>query len=130
MNIEWKSIGLIVLIIFIMLLIIKLIDKKIKLNGEVKRKLFHTSMGLTMLLLPHLFTSVFSVLTLGIIALVILYFLKNTKLKKSLGSVLYDIDRESMRRSVFCNFSFCNLLPFKRRQNFIYNTNFNINISR
>lgn len=115
MNIEWKSIGLIVLIIFIMLLIIKLIDKKIKLNGEVKRKLFHTSMGLTMLVLPHLFTSVFSVLTLGIIALVIMYFLKNTKLKKSLGSVLYDIDRESMRRSVFCNFSFCNLLPFKRR---------------
>ena len=77
MFIEWKSIALIISIIFVMLLIIKFIDKKIKLNGEIKRKLFHTSMGLTMLLLPYLFTSTISVLMLGIIALFIMYFLKN-----------------------------------------------------
>ena len=60
MIIEWKSILLIITIIFVMLLIIKIIDKKRKLNGEVKRKLFHTSMGISMLLLPHIFTSTLS----------------------------------------------------------------------
>lgn len=101
MIIEWKSILLVILIIFIMLLIIKLIDKKVKLNGEIKRKMFHTSMGLTMLLLPYIFTSILSVAALGIIALIIMYFLKNTKLKSSLGSVLYDIDRESLGEIFF-----------------------------
>ena len=109
MFIEWKSIALIISIIFVMLLIIKFIDKKMKLNGEIKRKLFHTSMGLTMLLLPYLFTSTISVLMLGIIALFIMYFLKNTKLKRTLGNVLYDIDRDSLGEiffviSVFCIF--------------------------
>lgn len=99
---EWRNIALVILIIFIMLLIIKLVDKKLKLNGELKRKLFHTSMGLTMLLLPHIFTSVASVAVLGIIALIIMYLLKkNTKLKKSLGSVLYDIDRDSLGEIFF-----------------------------
>ena len=119
MFVEWKSIALIILIIFVMLLIIKLLDKKIKLNGEIKRKLFHTSMGITMLLLPHLFASVISVLVLAIIALIIMYFLKNSNLKKSLGSVLYDIDRESMRRNIFCYFCIFNFLFIKRKYNFI-----------
>ena len=101
MIIEWKSILLIISIVFIMLLIIKLIDKKIKLNGEVKRKMFHTSMGISMLLLPHIFTSTLSVAMLGIIALVIMYFLKNTKLKNSLGTILYDVDRESLGEIFF-----------------------------
>ena len=101
MIIEWKSILLIITIIFVMLLIIKIIDKKRKLNGEVKRKLFHTSMGISMLLLPHIFTSTLSVGVLGIIALVIMYFLKNTKLKNSLGTILYDIDRESLGEIFF-----------------------------
>lgn len=101
MIIEWKSIIIVILILFIMLLIIKLIDKKIKLNGEVKRKLFHTSMGLTMLVLPYLFNSVISVLVLGIIALIIMYILKSTKLKNSLGMVLYDIERDSLGEVFF-----------------------------
>ena len=114
MVIEWKSIILIIIIIFIMLLIIKLIEKKFKLKGEVKRKLFHTSMGLTMLLLPHIFTKTISVLILGIIALIIMYFLKNTKLKNSLGTVLYDIDRDSLRRNIFCYISIYDFLSIKR----------------
>ena len=101
MIIEWKSILLIITIIFVMLLIIRIIDKKRKLNGEVKRKLFHTSMGISMLLLPHIFASTLSVGVLGIIALVIMYFLKNTKLKNSLGTILYDIDRESLGEIFF-----------------------------
>lgn len=101
MIIEWKSILLIIAIIFVMLLIIKIVDKKKKLNGEVKRKLFHTSMGIAMLLLPHIFTSTLSVGILGIIALIILYFLKNSKLKNSLGTILYDIDRESLGEIFF-----------------------------
>ena len=115
MIIEWNSIILVILIIFIMLLIIKLLDKKLRLNGEVKRKLFHTSMGLTMLVLPHIFTSVISVAILGIIALIIMYFLKNTKLKNTLGTVLYDIDRDSIRRNIFCYICIFNFLPIKGR---------------
>ena len=101
MIIEWKSILLVITIIFIMLLIIKIIDKKTKLNGELKRKLFHTSMGLTMLILPHIFTNAYSVLVLGVIALIIMYFLKNTKLRNTLGTVLYDIERESLGEIFF-----------------------------
>ncbi len=101
MIIEWQSILLILAIIFAMLLIIKLLEKKFNLNGELKRKLFHSSMGLTMLLFPHIFTSELSVFVLGVIALVLMYLMKNTKLKKSLGTVLYDIDRESLGEIFF-----------------------------
>ena len=54
MIIEWKGIALILALVFAMLIIIKLFDKKYKLNGELKRKLFHSSMGLAMLLFPHM----------------------------------------------------------------------------
>ncbi len=101
MVIEWKSILVVLAILCFMLLIIKILEKKLKINGEVKRKLFHTSMGLTMLILPHIFTSVFSVAILGVIALIVLYVLKNTKLKKSFGTVLYDIERESLGEIFF-----------------------------
>ena len=101
MSIEWKSIVLILIIIISALLLIKIIEKKTKINAELKRKLFHMSMGITMLLLPHIFSSWISVGVLGIIALVILFVLRNTKLKNSLGSVLYSVKRESMGEIFF-----------------------------
>ena len=94
-NIEWKSILLILGIILVMLIVIKLADMKFKLKGETKRKLFHMGMGLSMLALPYIFTSMFSVSILAVIALIALYILKNTKLKKSLGNVIYDVERKS-----------------------------------
>lgn len=99
--IEWKSILLILTILSAVLVTVKLIDKKMNLSGELKRKLFHMSMGLVMLILPHIFTSTLSVGILGVIALVILGVLKNTKLKQSIGSVVYSVERESLGEVFF-----------------------------
>ncbi len=101
MIIEWKSMILIIAILFIALLIIKLIERKAKINGELKRKLFHITMGLTMLTLPYIFNSSLSVAILGVIAIIILYILKNTNLKKSLGTVLYEVERNSLGEIFF-----------------------------
>ena len=101
MKIEWKSILFILALIFVLLVIIKLIDKKLKLNGETKRKLFHITMGFSMLTLPYIFTSVISVAILAAIALITMYILKNTKLKDSLGKIIYDVDRKSLGEVYF-----------------------------
>lgn len=101
MVIEWKSMLFVVGILFIALLVIKLIEKKTNINGEIKRKLFHVTMGLVMLTFPYIFSSSFSVGILGIIALIIMYFLKNTKLKGTVGTVLYSVERESMGEIFF-----------------------------
>ncbi len=101
MKIEWISILIVVLILLLDLIIIKFIDKKKNLNSELKRKLFHVSMGLVMLTFPYLFTSWISVGILGIIALVFLILLKHTKLKDSIGTVLYSVNRESLGEIFF-----------------------------
>ena len=100
-SIEWKSILLVVFLLVIALLIIKLLEKKFKLNGEVKRKLFHMSMGIVMLAFPYIFKSVISVGVLGVIALIVLLCLKHTKLKNSLGTILYSVSRESLGEVFF-----------------------------
>ncbi len=99
MIIEWKSILLIALILFAALIAIKIFEKK--LNSEAKRKIFHIVMGLTMLILPYIFTSYLSVGILAILAFIIMYILKNTRLKNSIGSVLYSVDRESLGEIFF-----------------------------
>ena len=101
MIIEWKSILFVIVVLFVMLLIIKAIEKKANLNGEIKRKLFHVTMGLVMLTFPYIFTSSFSVGLLGIIGLIIMYFLKHSKLKQTLGTVLYSVDRDSIGEIFF-----------------------------
>ena len=100
-SIEWKSILLVVFLLVIALLIIKLLEKKFKLNGEVKRKLFHMSMGIVMLAFPYIFKSVISVGVLGVIALIVLLCLKHTKLKNSFGTILYSVSRESLGEVFF-----------------------------
>ena len=101
MYIEWTSIIFVIAVILAMLCIIKLIEKKTNLNPEIKRKLFHISMGLTMLTFPYIFTSSISVGILGVIAITFMYVLKHTKLKDSLGTVLYGVDRESLGEIFF-----------------------------
>ena len=101
MIVEWKSILFVVVVLFLVLVVIKLIDKKVKFNGEIKRKLFHVTMGLVMLIFPYIFKNWISVGILALIALVFMFLLKNTKLKQSLGNVLYSVDRESLGEVFF-----------------------------
>lgn len=101
MYVEWTSIIFVIAVILAMLCIIKLIEKKTNLNPEIKRKLFHISMGLTMLTFPYIFASSISVGILGVIAVIFMYILKHTKLKDSLGTVLYGVDRESLGEIFF-----------------------------
>lgn len=101
MVIEWMSILFVILVILGALVVLKLIEKKVDMNAEIKRKLFHMTMGLTMLTFPHIFNSVFSVGVLGIIALGMMYLLKHTKLKESLGTILYSVDRDSLGEVFF-----------------------------
>ena len=99
--IEFGSILLVVALLLIALLVIKLFEKKWNLNAEVKRKLFHMSMGVVMLSFPYIFESVISVGVLGVIAFIVLFCLKHTKLKNSLGTILYSVSRESLGEVFF-----------------------------
>ncbi len=101
MKIEWGSMLFVVAILFSVLLIIKLVDRRKNLNGEIKRKVFHIIMGLTMLTFPYIFTSNLSVIILGVIALCIMYILKNTRLKQLIGTALYDVNRDSLGEIFF-----------------------------
>ena len=55
MTIEWTSILFVVALLLVALIIIKIIEKKANINGETKRKLFHMTMGLVMLIFPYIF---------------------------------------------------------------------------
>lgn len=101
MVIEWTSILFVVSLLLLSLAIIKIVESKTNINGEIKRKLFHMSMGLVMLTFPHIFHSVISVGVLGVLALIVLFALKHTKLKNSFGTVLYSVDRESLGEIFF-----------------------------
>lgn len=101
MTIEWTSILFVVVLLLVALIIIKIIEKEANINGETKRKLFHMTMGLVMLTFPYIFESVISVGILGIIALIVLLMLKYTKLKESLGTILYSVSRESLGEIFF-----------------------------
>jgi len=101
MVIEWTSILFVVSLLLLSLAIIKIVESKTDINGEIKRKLFHMSMGLVMLTFPYIFYSVVSVGVLGVLALIVLLALKHTKLKNSLGTILYSVDRESLGEIFF-----------------------------
>lgn len=101
MVIEWKSMLFVLVVLGIMVGIVKLLEKKFNLKAETKRKLIHMSMGFTMLTFPYIFTSTWSVGILAGIALVVMYLLKNTGLKKTLGTVLFDVERKSLGEVFF-----------------------------
>lgn len=100
-SIECGSILFVILLLTLSLCILKLIEKKTNINGELKRKLFHVSMGIVTLTFPYIFESVFSVFILGILALIILFIIKYTKLKESFGTILYSVKRESLGEIFF-----------------------------
>ena len=101
MIIEWISILFVVILLLFSLLVIKLIEKRKEINPEIKRKLFHMSMGLVMLTFPYIFDSVLSVGVLAVLSLIVLMILKHTNLKDGLGTVLYGVDRESLGEIFF-----------------------------
>ena len=101
MIIEWTSILFVIFLLTIALFVIKLIENKMNISPETKRKMLHGTMGIVMLTFPYIFKSNFSVGLLAIIAISILVILKKTKLKESLGTVLYSVNRESLGEIFF-----------------------------
>ena len=101
MNVEWGSVALVAGIMLVLLGILKLIEKKTKINGELKRKLFHITMGLVVLSFPYIFKNRLSVVMIGAICIIIFVLMRHTKLKKSIGSILYSVDRESLGEIFF-----------------------------
>ena len=100
-NIEWKSIFIVIFLLILDLIFLKLMEKKTNINSELKRKLFHVSMGIVMLIFPYIFRFSISVFVLAIFSLIILVILKNTKLKDSFGTILYSVNRESLGEIFF-----------------------------
>ena len=100
-DIEITSILIIVAVVISALIIINLIDKKKNLKPEVKRKAFHMSMGIAMLLLPYIFENVISVGVLGCLAILGMFILKYSRLKNNLGKTLYSIERKSLGEFYF-----------------------------
>ncbi len=99
--IEWKSILLVLAILALDIFILKVIEKGSNLHPELKRKLFHVSMGIVMLTFPFIFTNFVSVAILGVFGLMAMIALKNTKLKDTAGTILYSVDRESFGEIFF-----------------------------
>ena len=95
MVIEWKSMLFVVAVLFASLVIIKIIDKIKPMNGELKRKAFHMTNGIVMLTFPYIFHSLISVAILAVLAIAVMLVLRFTKLRKSIGSALYSVERES-----------------------------------
>ena len=93
--IEWSKVLLAIFIMIIDVLILKLIEKKTNIDGELKRKLFHMSMGIIVLTFPFIFKNRQSVVVLGSACILAFIIMKNTNLKKTIGSVLYSVNRES-----------------------------------
>ena len=95
MVIEWKSMLFVVAVLFASLVIIKIIDKIKPMNGELKRKAFHMTNGIVMLTFPYIFHSLISVAILAVLTILVMLVLRFTKLRKSIGSALYSVERES-----------------------------------
>ena len=60
-KVEILSILFVIFLLFLSMIAIKIIEKKTNINGEIKRKLFHVTMGLVMLIFPYIFKSIYSV---------------------------------------------------------------------
>jgi len=99
--IEWKSIIFVAVLMIVLLLVLKLVEKKANINGELKRKLFHITMGLVVLTFPYIFKNRISVVLIGIVCVLVFILMKYTKLRKTIGTILYSVDRESLGEIFF-----------------------------
>ena len=101
MGIEWGSIAFIASIMIIALIVIKVIETKVNLDGELKRKIFHIAMGIMVLSFPYIFKNRNSVVIIGLLSILMFMVIKYTNLKKSIGTILYSVDRESFGEIFF-----------------------------
>ncbi len=72
-----------------------------KLSGELARKVVHVGMGLICMSFPWLFDSVLAVQLLGAFAIITLLVIRITKLRKSVGTALFSIERLSIGELLF-----------------------------
>lgn len=77
------------------------IRKKFNLPSEISRKLIHISLGLTTLIFPLIFHNTLFVWGMSVISIGVLFLLKYSKLKNSLGSTLHSVDRHSFGDILF-----------------------------
>jgi len=72
-----------------------------RLSGEMARKLVHVGMGVLCLSFPWLFDSVLAVQVLAGIAIISLLIIRISKLRKSIGSALFSVERLSIGELLF-----------------------------
>ncbi|MFK7910510.1 MAG: diacylglycerol/polyprenol kinase family protein [Akkermansiaceae bacterium] len=72
-----------------------------KLSGELARKVVHVGMGLICMSFPWLFDSVLAVQLLAAFAIITLLVIRITKLRKSLGTALFSVERLSIGELLF-----------------------------
>lgn len=72
-----------------------------KLSGEIARKSVHVGMGLICLSFPWLFDSVLAVQLLAGFAIITLLTVRVSKLRKSVGSALFSVERISIGELLF-----------------------------
>lgn len=101
MMIEWGKISLILLAIVGLLGTLKIVDNKHKMDKEIKRKIFHMSMGIVISMFPFVFESAYSVGVLGICSIVLLNIFRMKKFKSNMGNALYSVERKSFGESYF-----------------------------
>ena len=70
-EIEWKGIVLIGVIMMAAFAILKLLEKKTNIRGELKRKTFHITMGLMVLSFPYVFQNRYSVVVVGVLCFIL-----------------------------------------------------------
>lgn len=78
-----------------LIVVLRFMQIRYKLEPEVSRKLLHVIMGLVSLSLPWLFRANWPVVSLAIASALGLFVLKRSKLKQGIGQVLHSIGRSS-----------------------------------
>ena len=72
-----------------------------KISGELARKIVHVGMGLICMSFPWLFQSVLAVQLLAAFAIITLFAIRVTKLRRTLGTALFSVERLSIGELLF-----------------------------
>ncbi|MFC5049805.1 diacylglycerol/polyprenol kinase family protein [Rubritalea spongiae] len=83
------------------MLIASVAVSKRKVSAEVGRKSVHAGMGLLCMLFPLLFDETTPVVILAILAVISLVYIKFSKLKNTLGTSIFSVDRLSLGELIF-----------------------------
>ena len=101
MSIEWLNIGIICTVLVLILLAIYMLSKKVKIDSEVQRKIFHVLMGIILSMLPFILKNKISVVILGILGTSAMELFKLPQLIKTIGKPLYGVRRKSLGEIFF-----------------------------